>query len=348
MKCYRTVLKIKKLINNYGFFIFVFIIKLYLLTIIIFCICSYNKLKTDIYNILYALICTETLKNKNEIIKKAKKPINKKFKSKIRQKNISKRSIDNKSTNSGQMITLGNYNHNNIVRIKKLLELKDFELDSLNYKDALKLDHRNYCQFYISLLKNNHPLIFSFSCFNDYNSKIIKIFLFFFSFNLDLAINALFFNDDTMHKIYEDKGKFNLLYQLPQIIYSTLIGRVIDSIIRYFALPQDNVVEFKQQKNKKNLQSKYKNLLYIIKIKIIIFFVISFLVVIFLGYYIICFCGIYINTQSHLINDSIISLITSIFYPFAMNIIPGIFRSISLRVKRPTRGYLYRFSMALS
>ena len=251
MKCYKTVLKIKKLMQNYGFFIFVFIITLYLLTIIIFCICSFNKLKTDIYKILYALICTETLKNKNEIIKKTKKPINKKLKSKFRQKNISKRSIENKSTNSERMITLGNYNYNNIIKIKKLLELKDFELDSLNYKDALKLDHRNYCQFYISLLKNNHPLIFSFSCFNDYNSKIIKIFLFFFSFNLDLAINALFFNDDTMHKIYEDKGKFNLLYQLPQILYSTLIGRVIDNLIRYFALSQDNIIEFKQLKIKK-------------------------------------------------------------------------------------------------
>jgi len=92
-----------------------------------------------------------------------------------------------------------------------------------------------------------------------------------------------------MHKIYEDKGKFNFLYQLPQIIYSTLIGRVIDTLIRYFALSQDNIIEFKQQKNKKNLQSKYKNLLYIIKIKIIIFFVITFFVVIFLGYYIILF-----------------------------------------------------------
>ena len=246
------------------------------------------------------------------------------------------------------MVTSGNNSQNKFIGIKKVLELKDFELDSLNYKNAIRLDHRNYCQFYISLLKNNHPLIFSFSCYNDYNSKIIKIFLFFFSFNLDLAINALFFNDDTMHKIYEDKGKFNFLYQLPQIIYSTLIGRVIDTLIRYFALLQDNITEFKQQKNKKNLQSKYKNLLYIIKIKIIIFFVISFLVVIFLGYYIICFCGIYINTQRHLINDSIISLITSLFYPFAMNIIPGIFRIVSLRVDKPKSGCLYKFSKILS
>ena len=41
-----------------------------------------------------------------------------------------------------------------------------------------------------------------------------------------------------MHKIYEDKGKFNFLYQIPQIIYSTLISIVISIIIKKLALSQ--------------------------------------------------------------------------------------------------------------
>ena len=56
----------------------------------------------------------------------------------------------------------------------------------------------------------NHLFVLTFYCNNnDYNSQIIKIFLFFFFFSIDFVINALFFNDDTMHKIYEDEGKFN-------------------------------------------------------------------------------------------------------------------------------------------
>ena len=85
------------------------------------------------------------------------------------------------------------------------------------------------------LNKNNHPLTFSFAPFNDYNSFIIKIFLFFFSFSSDLAINALFFNDDTMHKIYEDKGKYNFLYQTPQILYSIMISKIIDLYISFIS-----------------------------------------------------------------------------------------------------------------
>ena len=59
---------------------------------------------------------------------------------------------------------------------KKILELKDFELNSLEYEEALKLDKRNYFQYYFSLIKNNHPLIVSFIPFKDYNSFIIKMF----------------------------------------------------------------------------------------------------------------------------------------------------------------------------
>ena len=153
------------------------------------------------------------------------------------------------------------------------MEKKDFELNSLNYELAFKLDHRSFFQYYFSLLKYNHPIFFSFGLYKDYNSKIIKVFLFFFSFCLDLTINALFFNDDTMHKILEDKGKYNFLYQIPQILYSTLISRFIDALIKNLALSQDKIVELKQEKEKNELNKKYsKKLIRTLKIKFIYFF----------------------------------------------------------------------------
>ena len=48
-----------------------------------------------------------------------------------------------------------------VYKSKKMeLDKKDFELNSLSYNEAFKLDHRNLCEFYISLLKNNHPFLF--------------------------------------------------------------------------------------------------------------------------------------------------------------------------------------------
>jgi hypothetical protein len=190
--------------------------------------------------------------------------------------------------------------------------------------------------------------MFSFVPYNDYNSRIIKCFLFFFSFSSDFTINALFFNDDTMHKIYEDKGKFNLLYQIPQILYSTLISRFVGALIKNLALTQETFIELKQEKDKKLLDKNYaQKKIRTLKIKFISFFIISFFILVFFWYYITCFCGIYVNTQMHLISDSFISLITSLLLPFVMYIIPGIFRIPSLRVVKPTRSFLYKFSSLL-
>ena len=68
-----------------------------------------------------------------------------------------------------------------------------------------------------------HILIFSFYTYTDYNSKFIKIILFLFSFSFSFTINALFFNEKALHKIYEDQGKYNFIYQILTILYSTII-----------------------------------------------------------------------------------------------------------------------------
>jgi len=237
--------------------------------------------------------------------------------------------------------------HISIKYVNELLKIKDFEMNLLEYEEALKIDKRNYFQYYISLLKYNHPIMFSLGIYNDYNLRIIKIFLFFFSFSSDLTINALFFNDDTMHKIYQDKGEYNFLYQIPQILYSTLISRFIDTLIKNLALYQDNIIELKQERRKNIFKEKYVRTLNIIKIKIILFFVLTFIILSCFWYYIICFCGIYVNTQIHLIKDTIISLITSLIIPFFINLIPGIFRILALRMKKSSGKYLYKFSSFL-
>ena len=129
----------------------------------------------------------------------------------------------------------------------------DEELNNLKYELALKYDHRTYCEYYISLLRTKHIIIFTFFNKNDYNSKIIKIDLLLFSFTLYFTINTLFFNENTIHKIYEDKGKFNFIYQLPQIIYSSLISFVINLFIKLLALSQKLILNLKKKKEHKNL-----------------------------------------------------------------------------------------------
>ena len=85
------------------------------------------------------------------------------------------------------------------------------ELNSLKYEYALEIDNRSYLQFYWSLLKQNHLIIFTFFVHKDYNIFLLKFSLFIISIGLFLFMNALFFQDDSLHKIYEDEGEYNFI-----------------------------------------------------------------------------------------------------------------------------------------
>ena len=95
-------------------------------------------------------------------------------------------------------------------RIKEILAYIDVELNDLGYNKAFKLDHRTYFQFYFSLIKTKH-IFFQLFDKKDYNTLSIKILLLFFNFGANYAVNALFFNDETMHQISEDGGDFNII-----------------------------------------------------------------------------------------------------------------------------------------
>ena len=217
----------------------------------------------------------------------------------------------------------------------------------MEYNLAIQYDKRAYCQYYVSLLKTKHILFFTFCNNNDYNSPIIKIDLFINTLVINLALNTLFYNDNIMHQIYITKGKFDLEYQIPKTLYSTLISIALNTILKLLALSNSDVISFKQNKDeKKDIKSKQK-LFYKLKIKFIFYFIISYILLFFLGYYICSFCAIYSNTQIHLIKDTMISFFLSLLYPFIINLLPGLFRIPALSKAKKKRICMYKFSKIL-
>ena len=217
-------------------------------------------------------------------------------------------------------------------------------MNSLDYEEACKFDKRTFFQYYISLLKNKHLFLFSFYTYNDYNSRIIKIFLFFFNFGIFITINALFFNDKTIHKIYLDEGNYNFVYQIPQMLYSSILSGIINAFIKYLSLTQETIIKIKQAKETEDDKLSKEKIFKKLSIKFICFFVISSFILIFCFFYISCFCGIYINTQSHLIEDSIISFIIASIEPFLLFLIPGIFRIIALDSEKQDKEFIFKLS----
>ena len=198
----------------------------------------------------------------------------------------------------------------------KLYYKTESELNDLDYEEALQFDYRTYCLYYVSLIRTNHLFFFSFWPQFDYNSRIIKVFLFFFNFAVSFAINSFFFNDETMHKIYEEKGAFNFIYNLPQIIYSSIISGLILGLIEILALTSSNIIKLKEEANETKINKIKEEILFKIKIKVIFFFIISFIFLSAFWIYLACFCYVYKNTQIHLIKDTCYSFGTSMISPF--------------------------------
>ena len=88
--------------------------------------------------------------------------------------------IKSKDCNSKSLISK---KVNEKIIIKKLKETYNaMEMNSFNYEEALLIDRRTYCQYYLSLLKTKHILFFSFCYHGDFNSQMIKLYIFFFTF----------------------------------------------------------------------------------------------------------------------------------------------------------------------
>ena len=227
------------------------------------------------------------------------------------------------------------------------MKYTDEEINLLPYNLALEYDKRSYCAYYISLLKTKQSLLNAFFNNNDYDPRIIKIDLFLLGFTIDYIVNALFYNDDTMHNIYESKGKFDLEVQIPIIIYSYLISMLLNTPLEFLAFSNDAIIDFKNNKSIINLNKRKNDLKKKLIIKFILYFIISFLLLIFFWYYISMFCVIYRNTQIHLLIDTLMSFGLSLIFPFGIYLLPGLFRIPSLSHSQIKRECLYNFSKFL-
>ena len=157
----------------------------------------------------------------------------------------------------------------------------------------------------------------------------------------------MFYSDSTMHNVFINDGSFDFSYQLPQMFYSLIISIVLKSLLNFLGLYEKNILIIRKMKNiiteKKVIQKQIK----IIKIKIIIFFVITYILLFSFWIYLGCFCAVYKNTQVHLFFSVISSFALSFITPFLTCLIPGVFRIVSLKNQNIDRSLLYKFSKIL-
>ena len=280
--------------------------------------------------------------NQNIYINTKKKQGKKKNKKK---KNKILRSI---ALPSNRKINLNDVINKDKKAFQNFNNLNDYELDTLEYEEALTIDKRTYSQYYLSLLKRKHILLFTLCQSKDYNFVSIKISLFLLSFSSLLTVTGLFFDNQSMHNIFIDNGEYNFFLELPKIIITSIITTLVNIFLKVLSLTEKNFLDLKKEKKLKKMIESSKDLKKFLQVKFICFYIISHLLLLFFLYFISCFCSIYPNTQIILICDTIISFGLSMLYPFGLYLLPGMFRISALRAPKKDKDCLYKLGQILS
>ena len=163
-----------------------------------------------------------------------------------------------------------------------------------------------------------------------------------------MAMNGLFFSDESMHNLYVNNGEYDFVQQIPQILYSLIIVHILEVILCFLSLTDTPIYKIKLLSQSRGNAEKILSVVNCMKTKLIIFFVFTFLLFLFYWYFISAFCAVYPNTQNIYIRDSMFSFATSMIDPFLIYLLTNILRAISLaKCCKKKAGLAYSISQFL-
>ena len=332
LKCYNLVFTKYLIGNNIGSNIVLAYILIYLGCFIVFLIKGIEPLKKKLELDIRKKFESNDLKNINKDGENLIKIIKKKKRKKSKN-------LRNKQLKSTVKLTT---EKDIINRIEDIKELDNFELNELDFYKAIKFDKRTFIQIYWSKLKRENPILFTFLTFDDYNLLYIKLVRFIFLITTDMVMNIFFFSDESMHKLYLSYGKYDFIQQIPQILYSNIVSKILEIFLCYLSLTDKPIFEIKKLVlHNYSANTTFKR----IYIKLLIFFIFTFIFILFNWYVVSAFCSVYKNTQFSYIKDWIYTFILGILFNFAIYLIPSGLRLYALK-KSNSKGasFIYKLS----
>jgi hypothetical protein len=184
------------------------------------------------------------------------------------------------------------------IQEEEIEALSNFELNELEYEDALELDNRNFLKIYWYLVKREQIVLFTFINWNDFNLFSIKLSKLFLALCSDMAFNVFFFSDESMHKTYETGGKHDWLGHLAQIAIAMVVSQILQVFVNFLTMTDIHYYELKGLKRDNKINGKKAlSVIRCIKIKIIAYIISTFLMFLFFWYASSAFCAVYPNTQ---------------------------------------------------
>ena len=227
-------------------------------------------------------------------------------------------------------------------------------LDNYNFEEAVEYDKRDFWRIYFICLLSKENILNTFVFNSPLEIRTLRLSIFIFNYACDFALNALFYLNQKISDKYHYEGDslyfFIFVNNITVTIFSTVFSYLLEKLLNSLTNSKESIENLfrkeehimrKDKKYKLNMNQKrniFNNLMKILKIlkkKIIIFIIITFLIMIFFLYFITAFCEVYKETQISWLYDSFISFLLSfpieLLISFFISILYGL--AIKVRIK---------------
>ena len=270
-------------------------------------------------------------KIKNDLVKGGigiKNKINKKISGGVKESGLKMigQSYSNISSNINTFLNKDNKQED--IELEEYINIDpNLEMNFMPYSEAVQKDKRTFFQYYVSLIKSRHLFVSLFT--NDYNSLLIKISFVLLIFGTCIGINTIFFNDESVQRIYLKKGDYSIIENISQhtmpIIIAAIISSLTKSIISIFIYTDKVIVKLKVKENI-DKQERMNTTLVKVTSKSMLLFIINFIILSIFWIYVGSVCAIYQNSQVYLIVNGCISFTIVLILPFIYNFVTALLR----------------------
>ena len=201
----------------------------------------------------------------------------------------------------------------------------------MDYEEAILYDKRSYMRIYWGFLVDSQIILRTFCTNNHLDLFVIKLSFLIFNFQIRFFFNALFYTDEYISDAYHYDGVLDFFSGLPKSVYSFIATLITTNLLRMLSSSKSELMKLIKEKR------KYNEYIYLIKLKLnklskklIIYFMIVYILSLFFLYYITAFCAVYKNSQQYWYIGCVESFAIDFLFATFICLIPGLFRYISI------------------
>ena len=211
------------------------------------------------------------------------------------------------------------------------------ELNEMDYRDALKNDHRSFCRYFLNIITEKQIILSTILNRSVFYPISLRLILLFFTISSFFFLNGMLFTEEYITERYNTTETLDVWYvlknELSKSVYSSLIGMFIAKFISMLLSSESSFIKLSKEKGDIYYYQNFRSLISDMKKK---YFLVIFIVIvasITYWYFLFIFCEVYKSNQLSWIQSSLFSILFDIILPIAICFAIAIIRIIALRGK---------------